>query len=92
MEVEIDTRNTNLNDGDIFKDIGQLGKCKERGIHTRRCLFHMLRPEAKGKGKSCQQPHISGVEAPGKSCLMHSWAAYGMSFLLFWRRKQAGLG
>lgn len=43
----------------------------------------------KAKEKSCQQPHLSGVGAPGESCLMHSWAAYGMSFLFFWRNKQA---
>lgn len=44
---------------------------------------------SKAKEKGCQQPHLSGVGAPGESCLTHSWAAYGMSFLFFWRNKQA---
>lgn len=49
----------------------------------------VLGQRPKAKEKSCQQPHLSGVGAPGESCLMHSWTAYGMSFLFFWRKKQA---
>ena len=63
-----------------------------RQIQREGCPFSVVfvpgqRP--KEKEKSCQQPHLSGVEAPGKSCLMHSWVTYGMSFLFFWRKKQA---
>lgn len=41
----------------------------------------VLGQRPKAKEKSCQQPHLSGVGASGESCLMHSWAAYGTSFL-----------
>lgn len=49
----------------------------------------VLGQRPKAKEKSCQQPHLSGVGASGESCLMHSWTAYGTSFLPFWRKKQA---
>lgn len=48
------------------------------------CSMSVPGQRPKAKEKSCQQPHLSGIGAPGE-CLMDSWAAYGMSFL-FWRK------